>query len=82
MLKLREQDQRSIFHEVAWKKGAAIRITQKNEIVYEQWCEMCRRAAKGEFGETNTRAVDIERGIFHLIQTGRASLAAEIVVSI
>ena len=82
LLKLREQQPRTILHEVVWREGTSIRVTKKNEAVYEQWSALCRRAATDEFHDKGIRAVDIERGVFHLIQTGRAKLAADIVVSI
>jgi len=79
LLKLRDQERPNIFHEVTHKEKTSIRITQKNQAVYEQWCSICRRIAAKEFGEIGIRAVDVERGVFHLTQTGRMLLAAQIV---
>lgn len=79
LLKLREQQRPNIFHEV--KIGSSenmIRVTRYNEGIYDKWSSLCRRIAAQSFTDADIRAVDIERGVFHLVQTKRANHAAEI----
>lgn len=79
LLKLREQQRRNIFHEVNWgRKETAIRVTRHNEYIYERWSALCRDIAAKYGEDDDVRAVDVERGIFQLVQTKRADLAAEI----
>ncbi len=81
ILKLRQQPRLTVLSKIAWTEKSSIRATKNNESVYEQWCKLCGRIAREEFSNINLRAVDIERGIFHLVQTKRASLAAEILAT-
>jgi hypothetical protein len=79
LLKLRDQLQSNIFHEIhADPKPTTIRATRHNERVYEKWAAFCRRVAIEYFSDTGYRAVDIERGIFYLVQSNRANDAAMI----
>jgi hypothetical protein len=49
-----------------------IRISAHNEAVYDGWREECLNVSAEYYGNAY-RAVDIERGFFHLIQQGRLS---------
>jgi hypothetical protein len=82
LLKLHEQARSTVFHRINWNAGTSIYVSEQNEAIYDEWCALCRRAAKNELGVTDVRAADVERGIFHLIQLGETELAAEIVASI
>lgn len=57
--------------------GTQIPITRNNSAAYDGWRNECARISRIYFGGA-FRAVDIERGFFHLIQSGRAVLAAQI----
>ena len=50
-------------------KDTTIRITAHNERVYERWSRLCRRIAAAYFPADALRAADIERGLFHLVNT-------------
>lgn len=58
--------------------SSTIRVTKHNEAVYEQWSQLCRRIAIEYFSYAALRAVDVERGIFHLVQAGSGREAAKI----
>lgn len=82
LLKLREQGHHTLFHEVVvTENSTSIRVTEHNEMIYERWSQQCGEIAKRYFGESDVRAVDIERAIFHLIDNGRAQIAAEILAN-
>ncbi|MBS1828207.1 MAG: hypothetical protein JST93_23075 [Acidobacteria bacterium] len=55
--------------------GTSISITQKHAQAYEQWCQKLLDISIRYF-EAKPRAVDVERGFFHLIQTERVEIAA------
>lgn len=80
LLKLRNSARANIFHTVRWN-GGTIRPSRKNQACYEQWCYKCKRIAK-DMVETDYRAVDVERGIFYLVQSDRLDLAAEIITTL
>lgn len=54
-----------------------IPITAHNSEKYEKWCETLKDIARRYLGE-QSRAVDVERGLFHLIQSGKVQMASEI----
>jgi hypothetical protein len=54
-----------------------IPITAHNSNIYEDWCRKMKDIGRQYFGE-NCRAVDIERGLFHLIQCDEIEEAANI----
>jgi hypothetical protein len=56
--------------------STSIRITQNNLAVYERWCVKCASMAAGFPTNWGIRAVDIERGLFGLVQNGHAVAAA------
>jgi len=79
LLKLKYQEQRTIFDAIAHSKGQTIRITKNNEAGYELWCKLCRQIATTEFSNSGIRAADVERGVFHLIRVGRMQSAVQLV---
>jgi hypothetical protein len=54
-----------------------IPINLQNAKAYEGWCEKMREISRQHF-DNRFRAVDIERGLFQLVQNGRVGLAAQI----
>lgn len=54
-----------------------IPITAHNSEKYEKWCKTLKDIARQYFGE-HSRSVDVERGLFHLIQSGKVQVASEI----
>jgi len=58
-------------------KSTQIPITVNNSEAYEGWCRRMRDISRVHFGGC-FRAVDIERGLFHLIQNGEVETAARI----
>lgn len=77
LLSLRSLPVPTIFQRISMGPSEQmIRISSANEQVYEAWCEQCRRLAQKHL--RLGRAVDIERAIFYLIDTGHANAAAEI----
>ena len=82
LLQLRKHKHTNIFHEVAiGSREKRIRINEVNEAVYERWSSSCRQVAAQYFSDRDVRAVDVERGIFYLVQTGRAHYAVEILAN-
>ena len=53
--------------------STTIRPTKSNDAVYENWCQFCIRVAQ----ELRVRAVDVERGIFQMVQAGMREQAAD-----
>lgn len=53
--------------------STTIRPTKSNDAVYEKWCQFCIRVGQ----ELGVRAVDIERGIFQMVQAGVCEQAAD-----
>ncbi|GAG44048.1 unnamed protein product, partial [marine sediment metagenome] len=79
LMKLREEDQQTIFHDVTLRSNATtIPVTRTKEEFYERWCDLCRRITRENFDGTDVRAVDIERAIFYLVDTNQSELATEI----
>lgn len=58
-------------------KEEQIRVSHRNEVVYHRWRHECLGISATYF-ENNYRAVDIERGFFHLIQKQRLTEAQAI----
>ena len=61
----------------AFESSTQIRITKESSNAYEHWCEKMREASDRYFNR-QFRAVDVERGLFQLIQVDKAAIAAEI----
>lgn len=59
----------------------SIPCTINNERVYQNWCDICSKASELYFQEQEFIAVDIERGIFHLIENGQEKIAANIIAN-
>ena len=79
LMRLRDEHRQTIFHKVPLSRGlTSIRITETMEAFYEEWCSLCREIATSGLPEYDIRAVDVERGIFHLVDNEQAGLAAEI----
>jgi hypothetical protein len=80
LLTLRAVAPRTVLSTLAFddRRETSIRITEANESSYEDWCMLCRRIAATCFVGTGLRAVDVERGIFHLVEGGETAAAAEI----
>lgn len=82
LLKLREQERGNIFHDVTIAaKETRIRVSETNAKAYERWSNLCRQIAAKYFDGVGIRAVEIERGIFYLVQTKQARVAAEILLA-
>jgi len=81
LMRLRDARVVTIFREIKQYK-TQIPITGHNELCYERWCELCRKLVHDSFRDGKVLAVDIERGIFHLVKTGRIDLAADILSSV
>jgi len=58
------------------RSGATMRVTAANAAAYEAWCQRLN-AIRRTYG-LGRRVVDIERGLFHLIQRGRTAAAANL----
>jgi hypothetical protein len=58
-------------------KSTQIRITAANSYAYEAWCGKMVEISDAHFGG-RYRAVDVERGLFQLIQHGSVEIAARI----
>ena len=59
----------------------SIPVTKHNERVYAAWCATCRELAVRLDPSGAIRAADVERGIFFLVDSGRASVAASVLAS-
>lgn len=57
--------------------GTQIRVTTRNQQAYDVWREECA-SISGQYFNGRYRAVDVERGFFQLVQSGRVTLAQEV----
>lgn len=55
-------------------QGQQIRVTANNQVVYDGWRQECAAISKKYFSGVY-RAIDVERGFFHLVQTNQLHLA-------
>ncbi len=79
LLKIRDEAVSTVLGEVSFSRAETrIRISGPNERAYEQWCELCRTIARRYFRATGVRAADVERGVFHLVDHGKAYVAAQV----
>jgi hypothetical protein len=60
--------------------GTQIQITSNNEGVYNAWRAECAEIAMRYFGGQHG-VVDVERGFFQLVQSGKIELAQQIYVA-
>ena len=58
-------------------KSTQIRITARNSDAYEAWCRRLGDISRANF-DGRYRPVDVERGLFQLIQCGGVEIAAEL----
>ena len=58
-------------------RGSQIRITKKNQSVYDLWRQECQEISNKYF-RGKFRVVDIERGFFSMVQNEKLSLAQKI----
>lgn len=78
ILKMNDVPAQMVLKDIAFgKKETQLRISENNVRVYIDWCKKCFDISDSYF-DGKYRAVDIERGFFTLIQSGRVELAAEI----
>jgi len=78
LLKMRNATFETVLSGVSFGENETqIRITQQNAKGYEDWCERMAEISRQYFvGES--RAVDIERGFFYLVQNAQIKYAAQI----
>lgn len=58
-------------------QGQQIRVSANNQVAYDLWRQECAAISTAYFGGAY-RAIDVERGFFHLVQTGQLHLAQQI----
>lgn len=58
-------------------QGQQIRVSANNQIAYDSWRQECAEISATYFGGAY-RVIDVERGFFHLVQTGQLHLAQTI----
>ncbi len=78
LLELKNCNIRTLFHKIK-EYQTSIPITEHNSRQYDQWCKKCKNTASCYFLNSGIIAVDVERGIFHLIDKGKADEAANLV---
>jgi hypothetical protein len=78
ILKMNETPFHTLLKEIAiGKNETQIRISKRNVRVYTNWCKKCSEISTVYF-KGKYRVVDLERGFFTLIQSGKVDFAAEI----
>jgi hypothetical protein len=77
VMKIHERCPTTLLAELFLGKSTQIRITAHNSHVYEAWCHRMGDISRANF-DGRFRAVDIERGLFQLIQCGTVEIAAQI----
>jgi hypothetical protein len=80
LLKIKESVIRTLFDDVA-KYPTCIPINRQNSRQYVLWCQKCKETANTYFKNTEIIAVDVERGVWKLIDKGHLSQAADIVAN-
>lgn len=81
LMKLKNVKPITVFHNIRSCK-TYIPYSQENERQYLNWCDLCKNASTKYFQGQEVFAVDIERGIFYLVENGRHNIAAEIIAYI
>ena len=81
LMELEFASNQTLFKQVKQRK-TYVPITGPNERRYEEWSHLCTRASKTYFRGTDVIAVDVERGIYQLVNEGQLEMAAEIVAGI
>ena len=77
LAKLRFEQPSTLLHDLK-VQPTSIPVTAHNEAVYAAWCAACQALATALGRERGWRAADVERGVFHLVDTGQAALAARL----
>jgi hypothetical protein len=77
IMKIHERCPTTLLADLVLGKSTQIRITTRNSDVYEIWCRRMGDISRVNF-DGRFRAVDVERGLFQLIQCGRVETAAEL----
>jgi hypothetical protein len=75
LAKLGEVPGTKALHRMAF--SSQIRVTRHNQAVYDTWRGECLDISRTYLAD-RYRAVDVERGFFHLIQTGQLDVARQI----
>jgi len=78
LMKLANEEPATLFRRMTESK-TSIPVTRRNEAGYERWCLLCQDVGRANFPGEDLHAADVERGVFWLVDSGRAKLAAEIV---
>jgi len=61
-------------------QGQQLRVTANNQTAYDAWRNECAAISNAYF-QGAYRVIDIERGFFHLVQTGQLQLAQTIYIN-
>lgn len=77
ILKIHKRCVTTVLAQLFIGNSTQIRITANNSNAYEAWCQRMKDISRVHFGGC-FRAVDIERGLFQLIQRGDVESAAQI----
>jgi len=77
IMKIHKRCPTTVLAQLCIGSSTSIPITANNSNAYEAWCRRMREISRIHF-EDCFRAVDIERGLFHLIQKGDTDTAAQI----
>lgn len=80
-MKLAKTNTITLFHDVK-EYPTSIPSSLENERIYQNWCNICKIASKKYFQNEELFAVDIERGIFHLIENNQLEIASNIIADI
>ena len=81
LMELASAKTHTLFAKVKQHK-TSVPITQPNERRYAEWSQLCVRGSETYFTGTGVIAVDIERGIYQLVNEDRLDIAAELVAQI
>jgi hypothetical protein len=71
----------TVFHSIT-RCPTYIPCSRNNEQQYAEWSKLCREAAHRYCRSQSIFAVDVERGVYHLVTHERHALAAEILANI
>ncbi|MBU4038041.1 MAG: zinc ribbon domain-containing protein [Proteobacteria bacterium] len=81
LMKLANVEPITIFHSIKTYR-TYIPCTRENEQQYQNWCGLCKNASIKYFQGQEVFAVDIERGIFCIVEKGQYNVAAQIIANI
>lgn len=81
LMKLAKTNIVTLFHDMK-EYPTSIPCTIRNERIYQSWCDLCKDASKKYFQEQHIFAVDVERGIFHIIENNQHEIAANIIANL